>query len=302
MNWDDVRHFLALARLGSVRGAGASLGVSHSTVGRRVAALEADLGTRLFDRHRDGWQLTAEGQELLPRAEHVEREMCALERQAEGRDGSFEGPVRLTTCDTWVSGLLMPALIALGDAHPGLELCIEADPRPFDLSRREADLAIRMLRRGDLPPEHLMGVRLSAMALGNFVSIEQGSRRDPEVEGSEPRWLGYQDTRLFEFLVSGGSYPDLPVWGAFASLHLQAQAASHGLGCAILPCYVGDSHPGLRRLASPDVRHLADVWLLCHPDLRRNARLKATRACIVQAFAGLQDLFGGARPRRTAEA
>ncbi|MEM7437027.1 MAG: LysR family transcriptional regulator, partial [Myxococcota bacterium] len=103
VDWNDVRYYLALARLGSVRAAGAKLGVSHSTVARRVEALEARLAARLFDRNRDGYTLTDAGRRMLSRAERVEKEMLALERDLVGQDERLAGPVCITCCDEYVS-------------------------------------------------------------------------------------------------------------------------------------------------------------------------------------------------------
>ncbi|MEM9695903.1 MAG: LysR family transcriptional regulator [Myxococcota bacterium] len=116
MDWDDVRYFLALARTGSARAAGASVGVSHSTITRRVDAFETQLGTRLFDRHRDGYMLTDAGRQMVPRAERIEVEMAALERAAVGRDASLQGEIRLTCTDPYVGCVLMRAGRAGGRA------------------------------------------------------------------------------------------------------------------------------------------------------------------------------------------
>jgi DNA-binding transcriptional LysR family regulator len=107
VDWDDVRHFLALARVGSVRAAGSMLGVSHSTVARRVEALETRLGARLFDRHRDGYLLTDAGREMVAGAERVEREMAALERGLAGQDARLEGPVRVSCTDHFIAKILL---------------------------------------------------------------------------------------------------------------------------------------------------------------------------------------------------
>jgi molybdenum-dependent DNA-binding transcriptional regulator ModE len=110
VDWDDIRHFLALARTGSVRAAGSLLGVSHSTVARRVEALELWLSVKLFDRHRDGYLLTDAGTEMVAGAERVERELAALERALAGQDARLEGPVRVTCTDPFMARLLLRAL------------------------------------------------------------------------------------------------------------------------------------------------------------------------------------------------
>lgn len=296
MDWDDVRYFLALARLGSVRTAGASLGVSHSTVARRVEALEVRLATRLFDRNRDGYTLSAAGQMMVSGAERVEREMAALERGLLGQDERLAGPVHLTCCDEYVSEMMLQELTILCGAYPAIELCITTDSRAFDLSKREADLAVRTLPVGGQPPEHLLGRALVPICVANYVAVEHAHRLDPERKGSRTRWISIRERKYMESRIAASSYPEVPPWGSLSSLGLLLQATRAGLGIAMLPCYVADRDPALRRLEKADLDHVADLWLLCHPDLRDNARLQAARECVSQALRLQKPLFSGEQP------
>lgn len=284
MDWNDVRHFLALARCGSVRAAGASLGVSHSTVARRVEALEARLSARLFDRNRDGYTLTEAGRQMLPGAERVERELAALERGLVGQDERLSGTVAITCCDVYISDILVRELTAFCTRYPDIELCMTTDSRPFDLSRREADIAVRTLALGASPPEHLIGTRLAPVVVASYVAVAHAERLDPELPGAAPRWIAFEDRRQVERMIAATSYPDVPAWGSFSSLPLLLQATREGLGISMLPTYVGDADPALRRLARPDLRHLADLWMLSHLDLRDNARFKTARRAVSAAL------------------
>jgi DNA-binding transcriptional LysR family regulator len=161
------------------------------------------------------------------------------------------------------------------------------------LSKREADIAIRTLPKEAAPPEHLIGLQLVPVVLANYVCRAQADRLDPELVGNETRWISVEPRRYQEEMIAGCSYPDVPAWGAFSSLELLVQAACEGLGVVMLPTYVGDPLPALRRLAQPDLRHMADLWLLSHPDLRNNARLKATRAQVAQAIKAQASVFRG---------
>jgi len=293
MDWDDVRHFLALARLGSVRAAGASLGVSHSTVSRRVEALEARLAARLFDRARDGFTLTEAGRRMLPGAERVECELVGLERDLAGQDERLAGPVTLTCCDAYVSDLLLHNLSSFCAAHPEIELSMTTDSRPFDLDRREADIAIRTLAVGAQPPGSLIGRRLAPVMIASYAARAHRDMVDPVLSGSHARWLSFEPRKLHREMVASCSYPALPLWGAFNSLELMVQAARQGLGLVMLPTYVGDAESALVRLEPPDLRHVADLWLLSHPDLRRNTRLRAARTQIAAGLQGHAALFAG---------
>lgn len=294
VDWDDVRHFLALARTGSVRAAGSILGVSHSTVARRVESLEGRLRVRLFDRHRDGYVLTKAGHDMVAGAERVEREMAAIERGLAGQDARLEGTVRVTCTDSFVARLLLRILTELCERHPGIELELDAEAKNLDLSKREADLAIRALLPDATPPEHLIGRRLVPITLCNYV----GTTHAAEFEaGVRPlRWLGWNLRKVVEELVATSSHPEAPVWGSFTSMEVMAEAARSGLGAVILPTYAGDPDPGLTRLSKPDLRHAADFWLLSHRDLRDNARLRAARECITRGLSELLALFRGEAP------
>jgi DNA-binding transcriptional LysR family regulator len=293
MDWNDVRYFLALARLKSIRAAGSSLGVSHSTVARRVEALEEQLSARLFDRSREGYTLTDAGERMLPNAERIEGEMAELERGVVGSDERLVGSVSITCCDNFVASLIVPTLADFCDEYPGIELSFTTDSRPFDLSKREADIAIRTLARGGQPPEYLIGQKLAPVTVCSYVAKAHEGRLDPACGAVETRWVSFDERRSHEQMIASSSYPELPAWGAFSCLELLAMAAKNGLGLVMLPTYVGDRDSALRRLSTPDLRHLADLWLLTHPDLRDNARLRAARACIAGGLKAHSGLFTG---------
>ena len=291
MDWDDLRYFLALARTGSIRAAGAALGVSHSTVSRRVDGLEERLGTRLFDRHRDGYALTEAGRDMLPAAERVEDEVCALSRGLAGGDARVSGPVRVTCGDEYLAALLLDDLAPWCAANPGVDLSLTTGGRFFNLARGEADLAVRVLAPQTDPPPYLVGQRVAPLMIASYVARRHAQRLDPS--GPEARWLGYADGRPLVELIRAGAYPDLPVWGAFSTLTQAVRAATHGLGLALLPTYVGDPEPALVRLPKADLRHVADLWLLYHPDLKANARLQGARAALRAGFVRRQALHEG---------
>jgi DNA-binding transcriptional LysR family regulator len=258
-----------------------------------VEALEARLAARLFDRTRSGWALTDVGRQMLPSAEQIEQQMATLERGLVGRDDRLAGTVSLTTCDNFVSGLVVAELAPFCAEHPEIELAVTMDGRPFDRGKREADIAVRALLVGTQPPEYLIGHKVAPLVLASYVATQHAARLDPELPGTTPRWVSFDQRELHASMVSESSYPHVPLWGTFSSLDLALQAAHEGLGLVMLPTYVGDRDAALRRLARADVRHMADLWLLTHPDLRDNARIQATRRCILRAFETHAGLFRG---------
>jgi DNA-binding transcriptional LysR family regulator len=291
LDWDELRVFLALARARSARGAAALLKVSHSTVTRRVEALEARLGVRLFDRSRDGYALTDAGVHMQTTAERIEGDIAALTRTLAGGDERLSGTVSVTCCDRFVSGLLVEALCDFFNAYPALDLELSVDSRSFDLSRREADMAVRILVEGTPPPQTLIARRLAPLNICGYVGRAHVERLDPA--GPNARWLGMGDASTEALVFPASGYPDLPIWGAFLSLDGSLQAAAAGLGFALLPTYVGDPHPDVVRLPHAILQHVANLWLLSHPDLRDTARLRATRRAIEAAFARRIHHFDG---------
>lgn len=293
MDWDDVRFFLALARACSARGAGATLGVSHSTVARRVEAFEERLRARLFDRSRDGYRLTDAGRRMLASAEEVETRLARMQRDLLGADDRFAGPVHLTCWDPYVVELLMPELRAFTETHPDVDLQLSAESRARNLSLREADVALRALAPDGSPPEHLMGRRLVRMAFAAYVAVGEAERLDPDRPGSEPRWLGFDDPAPQIAALATTPHAGAELWGSFGSLHLMVAATRGGLGVGTLPCYLADRDPRLQRIERSAIHMHAEVWLLSHPDLRTTARLKALRDCVREAVVALEPLFGG---------
>ncbi len=292
MDWNDLRHFLAVARTGSVREAGASLGVSHSTVLRRLETLEEELGARLFDRSRGGFALTRAGQDMVPGAERIEAETNSIERNVHGLDRHLEGEIAITCADDWVADLLLSELRSFCLQHPGIQLRIGSDSRLFDMSKREADIAIRTLPVSKQPPQHLLGTLLAPLHVGTYVAKAHRERLDPDAPESEARWVALDDPNLHKHLASKTEYPDLEAWGGISSLAALVSALKHGYGIGMLPSHVGDSDPALQRLGTSPLPHLGDLWMLSHPDLRTNARLQACRQAIVKAFRKHAGSFG----------
>ncbi len=293
MDWDDVRYFLALSRHGSVRAAGVALGVSHSTVARRVESLEEKLSVRLFDRTPDGFTLTDGGRQMIAPAERVESEIATLERELMGQDDRLQGLVRVTCTDEYLSDLIVRDLASFCAKYPGIDLEVTNSYRAFDLSKREADIALRVHRIGKDPPEHLLGRRLVRVYYANYVARDHEATLDPERVGTKTRWLGWGPRKADEEWVRKTSYPDVPVWGLFGSMGLQMQAARAGLGIAMLPCWVADRDPNLRRLHKEDLAPYFDIWMLSHADLRDTARLRSARDYLGATLVAQTPLFHG---------
>jgi len=286
LDWGHLRFFLELVRTGSQARAAKRIGVDRNTVARRVAALEAELGVALFERGPQGWSQTLAGQELAELAGRVEENVLALARHVDARDPALRGTVRLTTVPHLATHLLPPALPALRRRHPELVLEVIADARAFDLSRREADLAVRVGRPRD---SGLVTRRLSQLAHAFYTAVatETGGhaavdlRADfflsSEGDANEP-----QERWLHELA------PERRVVYRCNSTTSLLAAARQGLGVVLLPCYIGDADPALRRLDGPEPPP-HEIWLLVHGDLRRTPRVRAV-------IDWLDELVARARP------
>ncbi|SMF71795.1 transcriptional regulator, LysR family [Tistlia consotensis] len=289
MDWDDLRIVLAIGEAGSLSGAGRRLAVSHATVFRRLGALESRLGVRLFERARDGYAPTPAGEELLAAARRVQGAVAAAERRIAGRDLRPAGPLRVTTTDTLLHGLLLPLLPAFRAAFPEIVLELVASNSRADLTKREADVA---LRPSDRPPERLVGRRLGRIAEAVYAA------RDSAQESTDLRsldWIGPDPGLHFpaleDWLEAEGLAP-LVVLRLDSLLAIRA-AVAVGLGVAVLPCYLADPDPTLTRLGDPVTGLDSELWLLTHPDLRRTARVRAFLDFMGKEIAARAPLLAG---------
>ncbi|BDG04781.1 LysR family transcriptional regulator [Anaeromyxobacter oryzae] len=286
LDWGHLRFFLELVRTGSHGRAAKRMGVDRNTVARRVAALEAELGVALFERGPQGWSQTLEGQELAELASRVEEHVMALARHVDARDPTLRGMARLTTVPHLATHLLPPALPALRQRHPELVLEVVADARAFDLSRREADLAMRLGRPHD---SGLVARRLSQLAHGFYAAAATAAGDRGAVDFRADIFLGGEggasepQERWLQELA-----PERRVVYRCNSTTSLLEVARQGLGVVLLPCYIGDADPALRRLDGPEPA-LHEIWLLVHGDLRRTPRVRAV-------MDWLDELVARARP------
>lgn len=277
-NWDDLRYALAVADAGSLAGAARALDVRHSTVLRRLDALERRLGARLFERLRSGYAATEAGELLVEEARRMQPSLDDLQRRLLGRDLRLSGSLRLTTAHIAMLYLLAGPLTAFARAHPGIALEVEEASQLVDLSRRDADVALRLSRA---VPQHLVGrslgaVRFRAYALRGAAGLPQ--RRQPlERLVREAPWIGYEGDRRARFFDRWmhENVPAGQVKLRVDLLHSAATMARAGLGVAVLPVFVESAEP-LLVAVSDDIKALeTPLWLLTHADLRGTARVRA---------------------------
>ena len=282
MDWNLVCDFLAVARAGSLIKASASLGVNPSTVGRRIELLERLIGVTLFARAQTGYELTDEGHELVARAEQMEETAFAFQRSA-SVNAKVRGRVRLATAENLANLIVIPALARLKMLHPDLEVEVVTDIRSANLDRRDADIALRLVR----PSQGNISIRrVGVQRYGLYGSVDYLAKRLPSGAGRFD---------ADEFITWTESYADLPAarWVAAilqgrapavrtSGLYGQYSAAVAGLGLAVLPCFVGDRNDQLRRLDCEADAIFQDLWLVMHTDLRASTRLRVVADFLVE--------------------
>jgi DNA-binding transcriptional LysR family regulator len=281
-DWDHLRFFLAVARRRSLSAAARQLQVQQSTVGRRVTALEATVEARLFDRTPDGYLLTSAGEALLPRAERIEDETLSAERELLGRESRVAGVVRMTAALAFGNGMVVPLLGKLRAEQPEIVVELVADSAVLSLTKREADLALRLGRPKQ--PE-LVIRRLGQVMNGLYASREYLARR------GRPRSLDLADHDVVAF-DAGGSLNHPMSWfarrarGGRPSVRLNSSpgilcAVEQGMGIGSLPCWMADAVPGIERVLPREVLP-QELWLVVHRDLRHVARVRAVSEFFVR--------------------
>jgi DNA-binding transcriptional LysR family regulator len=284
LNWDDLRYFLALAREQRVSAAGRALGVKHTTVARRVEALEAHLGARLFDQTQQGYALTQAGENLMEHALAIEERALAVDREIVGMDTQLEGPLRLTAPHGALPILVVPYLHRLLDAYPKIEIDLIGTTGLLDLAARQADIALRMTAS---PPDYLVGRKVLPMRHGVYAStgyLRKARERQSVVlfsgDDPKPAWVAQH-------------FPDadIALRADDAGVVLSAVRAHRGL--ARLPCFVADNQTDLRRIDMELTPSPWGVWVLSHVDLRDTARVRVCREFLIDILLEQRALVEG---------
>ncbi len=292
-DWNDLKVFLAVARAGSIRGASESLKVAHSTVSRRMDALEFALKTRLFDRTPDGLLITPSGEELVVSARTMEETMHAAERSIAGRDSELSGDVRFTLPLPMAVCVLTDDLARFVEQNPLVGLILELTEDLLDLSKREADIAMRFMTQGNSPPDHLVGRNLATQASCAYASAGYIEAHTFSGTNRDAKWLGWDDVVEYPKWVHSAGLEPMPVTGSFNDVFVQMAFAKRGLGMALLPCMMGDNEPELKRVPGARPVPHSSLWVLTHPDLRDSVRLRRFREYLYDVVSDKLDLIEG---------
>jgi DNA-binding transcriptional LysR family regulator len=268
MDWNDLRYVLAVSRAGTLAASARRLSVNETTVARRLDAVQRALGARLFDRVDGALRPTKAGERAIAHAARIEQDVASLEQAIGDADDDVSGVIRLTGVPLLINRLIVPALSQLGARHSLLRLDLIADSRNANLTRREADVALRLAR-----PE--TGRSIVTRRLGQLDYAVYGRR---EHAAAELPWIPYEEgqahlpqARWIETAARGQTMAALAVNDADTLL----QAVLGGLGKSLLPSFVADTEPQLRRLSGARPVLSREVWLLTHSELRHQRRVAA---------------------------
>ncbi len=275
--WDDYRLVLAVARAGGLPGAAERLGVTISTVYRRLERVEDALGVRLFDRLRGGYQSTEAGRELMSAAERMEQEALAGDRAVTGRDQQLSGTLRVTASEVLAAFFLSRHVPTFRSEHPGLFVEIISDNRRLSLADREADVALRPRRPKE---ETLVGRKVGTIRWGIYAGPEVCERYGAVSELSAlagEDFIGWEGSPAANEAMAWleGAVPDAKILYRSSSLITNAALAAAGKVLAPLPCLLGSVWPGLGSVLAPASKEPGELWIATHQDLRRNARVRA---------------------------
>lgn len=289
-DWNDLQIFLAIERGRTAREAADRLKCSHSTVLRRLEAFEQRIGSRLFDRTPDGFQITDAGGAILGRAQQIEAEMLELERVVGGNDTQLEGKIRLTVPPPVAQYLLLPVLIDFKNTYPRIEIELVSTFGYTDLSRREADIAIRFTHT---PDEHMIGRRLPEFMDAIYASPAYIRKHWTNNQPKDPQWIGWSDTAMFKTRINKTQFAKSKIAWNVPSMSLQVEATKQGMGMSFLPTLVGEKATGLKRVPNSEILKGRPAWIMRHPDLRRLERARVFTDFVADAIFKHEKLLAG---------
>jgi DNA-binding transcriptional LysR family regulator len=296
-NWDDLRIFLALAREGKLTAVAKKLNVSHPTVARRVKQLEVAVGARLFDRLPDRFVLTAAGEALLGDVQAMEDAAASIQRRSAGMNGDVLGTVRISAGEAMMD-YLARNLPRLRHNLNCIEFELVASHMLANLSRREADLMIRD-KVPDLASIVTRKLGSASYAVYGTADVAGGGGASRDALRKMP-WIGFDEEHAY---MPGQAWLHDLLEGKRPAIRTNDwqvlhEATRSGAGIAVLPCYLGDPDPVLRRIGAPLKEVVAEQWLLVHRDLRALPRVRAVMDAIIRLFHEDRALLEGRQPIR----
>ncbi|UEP38935.1 LysR family transcriptional regulator [Burkholderia ambifaria] len=269
-DWENLRCFIAVAQTGSLSAAARRLSIDHATVSRRISALEAELQVRVIDRLPRACRPTSAGGQILQLAEQMEEHAFAIERLALAEHMPMRGMVTMSVPPVLANNLFANHFHEFTRLHPGIRLSMASQAQRISLGRREADLAVRLVR-----PEEPQNVtrKLGEMVFGLYAShgyAHASTPADWAFIGYEAQFAEMPHQKWLESIAQGR-----PIICEVSDITTQQVAARTGVGVAALPMFMGDSDPDLQRLPFDGESFSREIWLVVHADLRHAPPIRA---------------------------
>lgn len=273
MKWDDLQYVLAVERHRTLSKAATHLGVTHSTVGRRLRGIESHLGVRLFDRTPEGFIATEAGLDLLEVIREIEDKIFSVEHRVLGLDTALHGKLRVSTMDIFFHQF-SSIFLSFTERYPGIELIVSCSPDVRSLTRREADIALRLTKS---PQDYLVGRRIGEVAVAPYANHALVERAGPNATYNDYPWINW-DERLNRRWIERWLQTNAPLAKTtmrvdISSLSLRMAIVS-GIGAHFLSCIEGDSDPRLQRIGPIESEIHLGLWLVTMPDLAKTKRVR----------------------------
>ncbi len=278
-HWDDLKTVMHLVRKGSLATAGDALEVSYTTVARRIKRIEEDLGLQLFERLADGYQPTDAGRLVAERAAAMESQEHDLMRHLSSVDETLKGTLTITAPQLVFTGMIGPAIREYSRLYPEVQIQLRASVEMLDLSRREADLAIRV---SNDPGDSLVGRRLAQQQSGFFAVPEL-----VDMLGKDPKarvnWIGFnQNPKVPDVVME--HFPNTKIGLLSDDYISMLSAAKMGVGIVEIPFSIGRQAEGLRLIETLPPREFPDIWMVAHRDVWASAKVAAFRELLLPIF------------------
>jgi len=301
-NWDDLRAFLSVVRVGKLTGAARELGLDHSTLSRRISNLETVLNITLFERSPGGYKITEAGKWLAVEAENMENSAVRIQAYIENENHQVTGPVRITMPEGLSSSFFVHQLSILKKNHPEVTIELIANPQIFSLTKREADIAVMMERptQGPLVSRKLCDYEYGLYCSHDYQLANKAIRSKDELE--DHFVIGYIDdllpTPVHAYLKHFMPNRDADL--QISNILTQVEATVSGIGIALLPCFMASRHPSLVRLLPDEISFLRSYWIATHEMSRHPIRTRIAKDFIIDQMEENSLFFWPSKFKKTA--
>ena len=296
-DWNDLRYFLEVARRGKLSAAAVRIGVDHTTVARRISALEDKLKVQLFHRENRAYILSDEGKRLLSYAEQMEDNSLALMAELTPAQTGPTGVVRLTTPEAFGSIFVAPRCNSFRSRNPGVILELVAETRPHSFTKREADVAITLAQpqHGRISSQQAGNYRLAFYAAPSYLQAHPPIVQLSDLKNHQFIWYVDELLPVPELQILDKAIPEPNVIFRTTSVAGQAHAAQSGLGIALLPCFVADTMKGLTPILPRELSIIRELWLSTHSDAPLQPHVESVCVFMTNLVASERDTLLGTR-------